>query len=220
MPTEPDYLSPYIDAAHEVGARFEALLWKNPAAQQARFDALIDMTSPTGRTVADLGCGLADLHTRMTDRNAGHTRYIGVEAVGPLAGAAKDRLSKFGSRRAEIVEADFAADESLFDRLVTTERSDLVIFSGSLNTFPLASALPILDRAWTAVARRRGAMLAFNFLSDRCEPGRRAEATAPAHRFDTLAVLDWAMQRTPIVSFRQDYLLGHDATVVMQAASG
>lgn len=214
----PDYLAPYLDAAHEVGARFEALLWRSESAQIARFDAIIDMAAPTGRVVADLGAGLADLHARMVARNVGQARYLAIEAVPTLAGAARDRLRASGAHRAEVIEADFAADADLFNRLVKTERADLLVFSGSLNTFPQREALAVLERAWSAVAMRPSAALAFNFLSDRCDPGRRAESTGPAHRFDTLALLDWALDRTPLVTFQQDYLHGHDATVVMRAA--
>lgn len=193
--------------------------------QRVRFDALIDMASPTGKVIADLGCGLADLLKRLVERNVGQSRYIGVEGVADLAEAARDRLSTMGhpggaSRRAEILTADFAADPELWTKLVIEERVDIFIFSGSLNTFPQAEAMEVLERAWAAVVTRPKASLAFNFLSDRCEPARRTQATAPAHRFDTIAMLDWATRRTPIVQFRQDYLTGHDAAIVMTSPIG
>ncbi len=47
------------------------------------------------------------------------------------------------------------------------------------------------------------------------DPSRTDENTGPAKRFDTLAMLDWAMTRTPLVRFRQDYLGGHDAAITM-----
>ena len=220
MPNEPDqaqYLEPYREAADESGARFEALLWKNPDAQIARFDAVIDSAELSGRAVADLGCGLADFHARLVERNVGHARYIGVEAIGQLADASREKLEPFGSRRAEVVEADFVADADIWRKLVKEERCDVLVFSGSLNTLSMDDALRVLDQAWAALRERPGAQLVFNFLSDRCEPGRRSEATAPAVRFDTLAVLDWALERTPTAVLRHDYLGGHDAMVVMTA---
>ncbi|MAY74448.1 MAG: hypothetical protein CMJ31_06935, partial [Phycisphaerae bacterium] len=118
---------------------------------------------------------------------------------------------------AEIIEADFASDESIGRTLISTERADVLYFSGSLNTFQHKAAAKILERAWEAVAQKPGASLVFNFLSDRCDAERRKLPTGPAHRFNTLKLLDWAMEQTPVVQFRQDYLAGHDATIAMTA---
>ena len=42
-----------------------------------------------------------------------------------------------------------------------------------------------------------------------------ARPTEPAHRFDTAGMVSWALERTPGVWFRHDYLGGHDATIAM-----
>jgi hypothetical protein len=56
----------------------------------------------------------------------------------------------------------------------------------------------------------------FNFLSDRCAEHLRRQDPTPARRFDTHAMLDWALHRCTSVRFRQDYLPhGHDATIAM-----
>ena len=56
----------------------------------------------------------------------------------------------------------------------------------------------------------------FNFLSNRPNEEWEGKALGPAHRFDTIRWLDWALHLTPRVRFAQDYLDGHDATIVMR----
>ena len=213
MPT-PDYLAPYTDAARASGARFEALLWRSREGQIARFDAAIRLGRPGGRVVADMGCGLANFNDRLVERGAEHAKYVGVEAIPELAEAARARVSQTGVP-ASIIEADFASDGDLFRRLVESEAVDLVVFGGSLNTFRQRDAVRVLERAWSALEGVPHGRLVFNFLSDRCEERERRMRTAPAHRFDTAKMLDWAMRRTPLVAFDQSYLRGHDATVGM-----
>ena len=84
--------------------------------------------------------------------------------------------------------------------------TDVIVFSGSLNTLPQARAEQTLESAWAATAEA----LVFNFLSDRTGRPPKPES-GPARRFDSLALLRWAMDRTPLVRFRQDYLKGNDA---------
>ena len=55
----------------------------------------------------------------------------------------------------------------------------------------------------------------FNFLSDRAPAKLLAQPTAPAQRFNTIRMIDWALTKTPSVQFRQDYFNGHDATIGM-----
>ncbi|MEL6329130.1 MAG: class I SAM-dependent methyltransferase [Planctomycetota bacterium] len=210
-----DYLDPYREAFEDAGPRFEALLWKNPRAQIARFDAAIDTVSMRDAVVADLGCGLGDLALRLDERGARPLKYIGVEGVGGLAEAALKKISGLGFATA-VHEADFVAEAGVFEDLVRDHGVRVLVFSGSLNTLKQREAERVLDRAWGAIAPATGAGLVFNFLSDR-HGGRRTEATGPANRYDTVRALGWAMDRTPLVRFSQDYLEGHDATIAMIA---
>jgi hypothetical protein len=56
----------------------------------------------------------------------------------------------------------------------------------------------------------------FNFLSNRC--GHVAPPQLlPARRMDTMMLMDWALTRSCVVTFRQDYFEGgHDATILMR----
>lgn len=219
----PAYLKPYADAVGRAGPRFESLLWKDRSTQSARFRAACELLDPTGLVVADLGCGLADYAAFMHTSGIEYGRYIGVEGVPALLEAAAARVLRERVPECVLLPGDFVADTGLFERLMTERRVDVLNFGGSLNTLSHDAALKVLERAWAAVAatgggsapgKHRDAALVFNFLSDR--HGGDMGPTAPAQRFRTLELLDWAMTRTRRVQFRQDYLNGHDALIVMQ----
>ena len=209
------YLAPYEAAAKRHGASFEATLWASRDGQVARFRVISEMADLDGRTVVDAGSGCGDLATFLREQGIHVARYIGLEGVAEVACAACDCAPP----GAEFQHVDFVKDESVFERLAP----DVVVFSGSLNTFDQRDALAVLDRAWRAVTARPapGASRAgvFNFLSDRCSEALLRQPTSPARRFDTLALLGWAFERTAHVRFRQDYFPeGHDATIAMIAA--
>ncbi|MEM1184319.1 MAG: class I SAM-dependent methyltransferase [Planctomycetota bacterium] len=210
----PDPVAPYRDAVARFGPKFEALLWAKPAAQVARFDAIIDLVRTEGAVIADIGCGLADLAARLDAREAGHTTYVGVDALGELIDEASARTTPLEGAPRKFLQADFGADEGVFARLVEHQHARVFVFSGSLNTFEQDAAAEVLGRAWEAVSGVPGGQLAFNFLSTRHHrPG--PDNTAPAVRFDPLGLLDWALARTPLVRFRQDHLHGHDGLIWM-----
>lgn len=216
MSDRPAYLRPYQDAVDAFGPRFEALLWNRPETQLVRFEALVSMLDLDGRTLADMGCGRADLAVYLRDQGVGYGAYVGVEGVNELSLASERRAKSEGLERCSFRGYDFVADEGAFDRLVSEDHAQAFVFSGSLNTLQQAEAQRVLERAWDALASTPGGSLAFNFLSDRHGDASRAdEDTGPAKRFDTLSMLEWAMERTPLVRFRQDYLGGHDAAVAM-----
>ena len=217
----PDYLRPYQEAVAQVGPRFESLLWRNRDYQQTRFAVLAEAVDLSGRVVADLGCGNADLAAFCADHAVPLKRYLGVEGVPELAQQSRSRLAEL-RLPGEVLDADFAADARLFERLVGEHGVEVALFSGSLNTFAQDEALGVLDRAWRALAGKGGSgggvgggVLLFNFLSADAPDALPGEDTGPAVRFDPGVVLDWARARTPRIVFRQDYLGGHDATMAL-----
>jgi hypothetical protein len=207
------HLRPYTDAVEQLGATFEATLWASKAHQRTRFEVLMGMCPFEGLSVLDAGCARGDLGVFLVEHSAGAGKYIGIEGVPELVHAAKGHAPA-GSF---VGLGDFVADPGSMARVAREAgeadgRADVLVFSGSLNTLRTEAALEVLARAWP-MSRTA---LAFNFLSDRCLPELRARETGPAHRFDTVRVLGWAMSHTPAVLFRQDYFPGgHDATVVM-----
>ncbi len=213
MPDDRPYLDPYLRAAEDFGPGFEALLWRSPSAQRARFRTIARMARLTGRVVADVGCGNADLLLDLCRRGRAPARYLGVDAVPATLDFARRQT---GETRVdtEFIESDFVRDAGLPDRLADAG-VDAVVFCGSLNTLSQTDAQTVLDRFWRPLTARPGAALIFNFLSLRHNRAR-TPANPPAVRFEPLDMVAWALERTPLVTFRHDYLNGHDATVCMR----
>ncbi len=146
------YLAPYLDAAAEFGAGFGTLLWASPKTQRARFEAIRQTTDFDGKNLLDVGCGRADLLEYLLRQGVRPAEYLGIEAVEPLAEVAEMR----GSPATRIIRADFVREpRSLFTG------SDIVIFSGSLNTLEDQEFYATLRHAFHAA----GEALVFNFLS-------------------------------------------------------
>jgi SAM-dependent methyltransferase len=205
-PSSPDYLAPYADAVRTYGASFEATLWASREKQVGRFAVIAEMADLTGRVVVDAGCGLGDLAVYCEGEGIAYGRYIGLEAMPDMVEAA--RALHLPEARFEVV--DFAADPAAFGALAGSDAVDLVVFSGSLNTFEEQGAFDVVRRAFEAA--REGVV--FNFLSARNHE-RNPVDPSPAKRFDPAAMLDRALALTPRVRFRQDYFDGHDATIAM-----
>lgn len=212
MPDPRPYLDPYLAAAKAHGPGFEALLWHSPRAQRTRFRVLSKMANLAGRTVADIGCGNADLLLDLDRRGRTPAQYIGVDAVPATLAHARAQTGHIAG--VEFLDRDFVQDAQLPVRLAASG-VDAVLFCGSLNTLPQAEAQGILDRYWTALAGRPKALLLFNFLSLRHDAAR-TPANPPAVRFEPVEMLAWALDRTPLTTFRHDYLNGHDATICMR----
>lgn len=210
-----EYLEPYRRAVRVHGTAFESLLWLNRDYQERRFAALAEEVDLTGRVVADMGCGRGDFAAWLHAREVAYGGFVGVEAIEKLVVFCRERAQREGIPETAWIEADFARDQKVFRRLVKDHGVDTIFFSGSLNTFEQGEAQRVLDGAWNAVSSRRDGVLAFNFLSSM----RRGEAiaeTGPARRFDTLGMIRWTSERSPVFTVRHDYLGDHDATIVMR----
>lgn len=225
------WLEPYKEAAAVGGASFGTLLWRSEEFQRTRFRVLSEMIDLTGRVVIDCGCGRADLLAYLAARDIAYRAYVGIDALAVMVEHCESRIRNQNLLRASATLGDFASGTDTFTNYIRNLGAgthaiggggEVLVFSGSLNTFEQAQALDVLARAWEAIspapgAERPGAALIFNFLSSCCGPKWQTADTGPAHRFDTKAMLAFALERTSKVSFRQDYLDGHDATIAMLA---
>jgi len=209
----PVYLEPYAEAAEVHGEGFGTLLWRSTEGQETRFRVVEELIEPASRVIADLGCGRADLLSFLVRNGVEPAGYIGVDGIPAMVRAGESVIRENGIKRASMVLADFVAETSLFARLVAEFGVTGFVFSGSLNTLEQEQALSLLSRAFDDLPER--GVLVFNFLSNRLAEGGLTD-TGPAYRFDTLAVLDWALRQTVLVQLRHDYLRGHDATIWMQ----
>jgi hypothetical protein len=148
----PAYLEPYLQASRRFGAGFGSLLWASPKTQAARFRALVQSCDFNGRVILDAGCGRADLLDFLVARNIRPARYIGIEAIEPMAAAARIKLHPMST----IIRGDFVEDPNLLD-----QQAETVIFSGSLNTLSKNDFYTVLRAAWDLA----GSGVIFNFLS-------------------------------------------------------
>ncbi len=210
--SSPDYLAPYHEAVREHGPTFRATLWTSAEKQVERFRVISGMHDLSGKRILDVGAGLGDLAAYLIKRRVRYAQYLGIEGVPEMAEEAGRRRLK----RAAFRCADFVNDPGVFIEPFDGEAADVIVFSGSLNTFSEEDARGVLARAWEGT----GEALIFNFLSTRRTaegdpPPPPPEPGDPARRFDPLAMLDWALTLTPRVRFGQDYFDGHDATIKM-----
>lgn len=205
MAKDSRYLQPYRDSAKKHGSdTFDVTLWADPSTQQLRFDVFTQMCFLTGKRVLDAGCSRGDLATFLIDRDIEFDAYIGVDGLSDVIGYAQSR----GLPRCQFHCGDFVADPSL----LSIGDPQVICISGSLNTMDDEQVMSVLGSAWAATSES----LIFNFLSDRAGSGAALQ-TGPARRLDTLTLLDWALEKTWRVAFRQDYFEhGHDATILMQ----
>lgn len=200
-----DYLEPYRRSLTRHGAeRFEVTLWASRGSQQQRFLCLTQMVDLTGKRLLDAGSGRGDLAAYLLERGVAFSRYIGIDGLPEVVRSAGER----GLPRCEFVAGDFLKNPAL----LAHGRPDVIFFSGSLNTMSDRDVMAALESGWQATHQ----ILVFNFLSGRCSADAPPQED-PARRLEPFWLLDWALEQTSQVAFRQDYFrYGHDATIVMR----
>jgi len=210
MPATPseEYLQPYRRALKRHGVSFESTLWRSREGQLLRFDIMIDLAGFEDCIVTDVGCGRGDFAARLLERRIPFRHFIGIDALPEMIRAAKAR----GLARSDFHLHDVLADpKALVTAAPDGSPPDYLCFSGTLNTMDENIARRLVKMAF--LAARQGVL--FNYLSDRHHRRFADDNLDPARRFDTLAWLDWAMDLSSRVSFTQDYLDGHDATILI-----
>ena len=199
-------LAAYQAAVRTVGSGFPATLWASPATQILRFDVLIDMLGPErlrDRVVMDLGCGDGALGHRLVERGIRVARYVGIDGVLEQVQAAQRR----GFEQSVLVCEDLLASGSSLGRF----GAGVAMISGTLNTMTQDQAQTLVRAAFEAVS----VGVCFNFLSNRPASHRLQADLGPAVRHDVLGWLDFSLSLSPLVSFRQDHLEGHDGTILI-----
>jgi len=198
------YLSPYREAIQRFGPGFEATLWHKRESQVLRFDVMIDLVDFTGCAVVDAGCGQGDFARHLLDRDVPFARYVGIDAIDEMVQQAQLR----DLPQCRFVTGDFVRDVSV----IAAAQPDYVCLSGTLNTMDDDMARRLIRGAYDAAAQG----VVFNYLSDRPHARFRGRDLTPARRFDTMAWLDWAFELSSRVAFTQEYLDGHDATILIR----
>ena len=132
--------------------------------------------------------------------------FLGIDAQPEMI-----ELARANHPNAEFQTVDLAKDLSS----LRSWKPDICVISGTLNTMTSRQARRIVFETYEA--SRVGVV--FNFLSNRPHPRYHGKDLRPARRFNTARWIARCLQVTPLVSFRQDYLDGHDATIAMRRIS-
>jgi SAM-dependent methyltransferase len=198
------FLEPYRRALRRFGPTFQATLWGSRDTQLLRFDVMIELAGFAECVILDVGCGRGDFAAHLLERDVPFERFIGLDALDEMVRAAAAR---------QLARCTFQTRDVLTEPEAMAEaRADFICFSGTLNTMDESSARGLIARAYRAAAQG----VVFNFLSDRVHPRWADRDLGAAHRFNTAAWLDWSLDLSTCVSFTQDYLDGHDATILIR----
>lgn len=207
MSHDASYLTAYREAARAHGTAFDATLWASEQTQRLRFHVFAEMCDLRGKRILDAGCSRGDFAAWMVEHGIDYGAFIGVDAVCEMIDFAQTR----NLPHAAFYCGDFVTHPELLTSGGASGGPQVVVFSGSLNTMKLDTALGVLEAGWRAASHT----LLFNFLSDRAAP-EAPKQTGPAYRLNTMVLLDWALSLSDRVAFRQDYFPhGHDATIRM-----
>ncbi|MDY7110570.1 MAG: class I SAM-dependent methyltransferase [Planctomycetota bacterium] len=198
------FLEPYRQALRRFGPTFKAMLWGSRETQLLRFDVMIELAGFADCVILDAGCGKGDFAAHLLQRGVPFERFVGMDALDEMIETASARrLERCTFRTRDVLAEPNAMAEA---------RADFICFSGTLNTMDESSARGLVAGAYRAAAQG----VVFNFLSDRVHPRWADRDLGPARRFDTVAWLDWSLELSTRVSFTQDYLDGHDATILIR----
>jgi SAM-dependent methyltransferase len=198
----PKYLQPYENAVGLHGGTFEAMLWRTREGQELRFKAFTDEIDFSEKTILDVGCGIGDFAAFLIRSNIPFRSFLGIDAIDEMVQSANER---------QLENCTFTTGDVVVDTRLL-EQSEWYIFSGTLNAMQQSEAITLIDQAFKACS----VGVAFNFLSNQSWRNPESEDLSPASRFDTIELLTHAFTLTPLVSFSQEYLGGHDATIVIR----
>lgn len=198
----PTYLQPYQDAVDSYGGTFEATLWRSKEGQRLRFECFTSEIDFTGTSILDVGCGIGDFGAFLIDSKIDFKSYMGVDAMEAMIETAKER---------ELHHCDFEIGDA-FASKSCLQQTDWSVFSGTLNAMSQKDSVELIQNSF----RTSTIGVAFNFLSDQCWRDAHSEDLSPASRFNTMELLHFAFSLTPLVSFNQTYLQGHDATIIIR----
>ncbi len=80
----------------EFGRDIKTVGWGNEADQRLRFDVLFRGLDPKGKTILDVGCGLAGLIPYLEEKTNNDFQYIGIDIAEKLIEDAQKQYSKPG----------------------------------------------------------------------------------------------------------------------------
>jgi SAM-dependent methyltransferase len=185
---------------HGLVSRFgvdpRALDWGSRASQETRFDVLIEIDELAGRSVLDIGCGLADLFAFLESRHI-PVAYTGYDIAPAVIRFARERFPHLA-----LQVVDLMAKETV------SREFDFVLASGIFNLRPMGS-YSYLEEMVRCMFEQCRCGVAFNSLSRRSNLLGSDQFLA-----DPAEVLRICLDITPSVVLRHDYM-PHDFTVYL-----
>ncbi len=174
-----------------------ALGWHNRESQQLRFEIFARHLNLAGKTVLDIGCGLADFYAYLASRGIS-CHYIGVDITPSMVEVARQRYPGIDIRLEDAMDTGFSIS------------ADIVVFSGTFN-YRVPSHDAFLKRVITRLWGFSREALAFNVLSAITPHNTKDPHLA---YIQPSRILTLAQQFTPFVRLDHSYLI-HDFTTVM-----
>jgi ubiquinone/menaquinone biosynthesis C-methylase UbiE len=136
----------------------EILDWESMEAQHSRFAVLSEYVPLSGKSLLDVGCGLADLYAFLTEHGI-RTEYTGIDILPQMASAARERFPEI-----EIIHGDAFSEPELFSSRVFD-----VVFSSGIFNLNLGNNIEFLENALRVFSVLSSQYIVFNLLSERSD---------------------------------------------------
>lgn len=136
----------------------EILDWESMEAQHSRFAVLSEYVPLSGKSLLDVGCGLADLYAFLTEHGI-RTKYTGIDILSQMASAAIERFPEI-----EIIHGDAFSEPELFSSRVFD-----VVFSSGIFNLNLGNNIEFLENAIRIFSDLSSQYIVFNLLSERSD---------------------------------------------------
>jgi ubiquinone/menaquinone biosynthesis C-methylase UbiE len=184
----------YSNRLRQFGLDPRTLGWDRRESQFVRFGVASQAFSFAGRSVLDLGCGLADFHEHLyQDATSAPASYTGVDINPDLVDVCRRRFPNASFDVRNILHNPYSA-----------ERWDVVTLFGLLNLrFSEFSNETYARQFITEAFRLCNQAVIVDMLSNRTDAGYPREGFV--YYYEPAEMLDFAFSLTPHVTLRHDY---------------
>ncbi len=180
----------YNDRYKKFGRDIRTVGWSNDRDQALRFEVLFRGLEPRGKTILDVGCGLADLVPFLESRTGGHFNYIGIDVAGALI---EDARAVHSGSNCQFSTADiFSIDLPMVD--ISVLSGALSLKSDGIEAYARDTLRQMIKMSRVAVA--------LNFLTSYVD----FEAPHNQH-YQPESVFSWAKECCKRVNLIHDYPL-------------
>lgn len=187
-----DVASFYNSRFEKEGDSIKSVGWSTKESQQLRFKVLLENFKIEGKTILDVGCGLADLIPFLTERFGGNFRYIGLDISEKLIDTAR---TKYALPNCQFFVGDILTTE------MDTSGIDYVIESGAFS-FKISDNYRYVKAAMGKMYDIANEGIALNFLTSYVD--YKLEKN---FHYDPEIIFSWALKLSRFASISHDYNL-------------